>query len=70
MRLPKIKYTVYYRESSNSPQWEDHFEKGSNDENKAAAEKRAYEIMLDGGLAVVVPFIMAVPTTEIDESEI
>lgn len=70
MRLPKIKYTVYYRESSNSPQWEDHFEKGSNDENKAAAEKRAYEIMLEGGLAVVVPTILPVPTTEIDESEI
>lgn len=70
MRLPKIKYTVYYRESSNSPQWEDHFEKGPNDENKAAAEKRAYEIMLEGGLAVVVPTILSVPTTEIDESEI
>lgn len=51
---PKMKFVVHYRENPSSPQWEDTFDKGTNDENKAQAEKRAYEIMLNGGIAVVI----------------
>lgn len=62
MRVPKYRYTVYYRETPSSPQWDDTFESGTSEENKAAAELRAYQLSLDGALTVVVPSIIPVPT--------
>ena len=49
-------YTVHFREDPTSPQWEDTFDKGTDYENKVNAEKRAYEVTINGGMAVVVPF--------------
>lgn len=69
MSVPRLRYTVYYREAPNSPQWEDSFDKGSNNAKRAQAEKRAYEICLNGGLAVIVPSILVGPAVLDDNTE-
>jgi len=43
-----MKYVCHFRESPDSPQWEEDFA------TKAAADKKALEIFLDGGIAIVI----------------
>lgn len=47
-RRKVIKYTLHYRESPESPQWEEDFY------TKGAADAKALSIFLGGGIAVVV----------------
>jgi len=43
-----LKHIVHYRESPDSIQWDEEFD------SKSAADKRALEIFLNGGIAIVV----------------
>lgn len=43
-----LKYTVHFRESSDSPQWEESYF------SRAAAEGHALRVSLNGGIAIIV----------------
>lgn len=44
----QLKYIVHFRETPDSPQWEEEFS------TKAAADKKALEVFLNGGISVTV----------------
>lgn len=62
-----IKYVVHFRDSPDSPQWEDSYF------SKAAADGHALRVNLNGGIAIVVETlvddIFSKPTTEDDSDE-
>ena len=62
-----IKYVVHFRDSPDSPQWEDSYF------SKAAADGHALRVNLNGGIALVVESleddIFSKPTTEDDSDE-
>lgn len=46
--IPKLKYIVHFRETPDSPQWDEVFD------TKAEADKKALSIFLNGGISVTV----------------
>ncbi len=43
-----IKHICHYREAADSPQWDEEFD------TKAEADKKALEVFLNGGIAIVI----------------